>query len=52
MSHSRDAVERVLTSWACVIRLFIQEYFNLLPERGRYHFDTLDRSVNASHSSI
>jgi hypothetical protein len=28
-----------------VIRLFIQEYFDLLPERGRYHFDTLDRSV-------
>ncbi len=29
-----------------MIRLFIQEYFNLLPERGRYHFDTLDRSVD------
>src|SRR6266404_9054416 len=28
-----------------VIRLFIQEYFDLLPERGHYHFDTLDRSV-------
>ena len=28
-----------------LIRLFIQEYFDLLPERGRYHFDTLDRSV-------
>ena len=28
-----------------VIRLFVQEYFDLLPERGRYHFDTLDRSV-------
>src|SRR5205085_7814064 len=28
-----------------VIRLFIQEYFDLLPKRGRYHFDTLDRSV-------
>jgi hypothetical protein len=28
-----------------IIRLFIQEYFDLLPERGRYHFDTLDRSV-------
>ncbi|MBN1818012.1 MAG: hypothetical protein JW828_11685 [Sedimentisphaerales bacterium] len=27
------------------IRLFIQEYFDLLPEPGRYHFDTLDRSV-------
>ena len=29
-----------------LVRLFIQEYFNLLPERGRYHFDTLDRSVD------
>ncbi len=29
-----------------LIRLFIQEYFNLLPEPGKYHFDTLDRSVN------
>jgi hypothetical protein len=30
-----------------IIRLFIQEYFRLLPERGRDHFDTLDRSVDA-----
>jgi xylan 1,4-beta-xylosidase len=29
-----------------MIRLFIQEYFDLMPERGRYHFDTLDRSVD------
>jgi len=29
-----------------LIRLFIQEYFNLLPARGRYHFETLDRSVD------
>ncbi|HKQ37841.1 MAG TPA: hypothetical protein VJ063_07170, partial [Verrucomicrobiae bacterium] len=29
-----------------VIRLFIQEYFDLMPERGRYHFETLDRSVD------
>jgi len=29
-----------------LIRLFIQEFFNLLPEAGRYHFDTLDRSVD------
>lgn len=27
------------------IRLFVQEYFNLYPERGRYHWDTLDRSI-------
>src|SRR2546423_11845096 len=29
-----------------LIRLFIQEYFRLLPERGRIHFETLDRSVD------
>ncbi len=29
-----------------LIRLFIQEYFNLLPARGKYHFATLDRSVD------
>ena len=29
-----------------LIRLFLQEYFDLLPSRGRYHFDTLDRSVD------
>jgi hypothetical protein len=28
-----------------IIRLFIQEYFDLLPARDRYHFTTLDRSV-------
>ena len=30
-----------------VIRLFVQESYNLLPERGRYHFDTLDRMVDS-----
>jgi hypothetical protein len=29
-----------------VIRLFIQEYFDLLPARGKYYFETLDRSVD------
>lgn len=29
-----------------LVRLFIQEYFDLLPEPDRYHFDTLDRSVD------
>src|SRR5438874_1145814 len=28
-----------------LIRLFIQEYFDPLPERGHDHFETLDRSV-------
>jgi hypothetical protein len=29
-----------------LIRLFIQEYFRLLPERGRHYFESLDRSVD------
>src|SRR4051812_30807143 len=29
-----------------LIRLFIQEYFDLLPEAGRYHFEILDRCVD------
>src|SRR4026209_480515 len=29
-----------------LIRLFIQEYFDLLPEAGRYHWDKLDESVD------
>src|SRR5437016_3794902 len=29
-----------------LIRLFIQEYFRLLPERGLFHFESLDRSVD------
>jgi hypothetical protein len=27
------------------IRLFVQEYFDLYPEHGRFHWDTLDRSI-------
>ncbi|HUU30257.1 MAG TPA: hypothetical protein VM123_20825 [archaeon] len=27
------------------IRLFVQEYFDLYPEHGRYHWTTLDRSI-------
>jgi len=29
-----------------LIRLFVQEYFQLLPVRGHDHFETLDRSVD------
>ena len=29
-----------------LIRLFIQEYFDLLPEKGRFQFEKLDRSVD------
>jgi hypothetical protein len=41
-----DRVAEVRALRPRIIRLFIQEYFDLLPERGRYHFDTLDRSVD------
>ena len=40
-----DRVAEVRALHPRVIRLFIQEYFNLLPAPGRYHFETLDRSV-------
>ena len=29
-----------------IIRLFVQEYFQLLPEQGHYNFEILDRSVD------
>lgn len=29
-----------------LIRLFVQEYFDVMPKVGQYHFETLDRSVN------
>ena len=29
-----------------LIRLFVQEYFDVLPTKGQYHFDTLDQSVH------
>jgi hypothetical protein len=29
-----------------IIRIFIQEYFDLLPGPGKYHFETLDRSID------
>jgi len=45
MWDSRIAEIRALRP--SMIRLFIQEYFNLLPEPNRYHFDTLNRSVDA-----
>jgi hypothetical protein len=41
----QDRIAEIRALRPRLIRLFIQEYFDLLPERGRYHFDTLDRSV-------
>jgi xylan 1,4-beta-xylosidase len=44
MWEDRTAEIRALRP--AVVRLFVQEYFDLLPERGRYHFDLLDRSID------
>jgi len=41
-----DRVAEIRALRPRIIRLFIQEYFNLLPERDRYHFEMLDRSVD------
>ena len=41
-----DRIAEIRALRPALIRLFVQEYFNLLPEKGRYHFDTLDRSVD------
>lgn len=42
-----DRIAEVRALKPKIIRLFVQEFFKLLPEKGRYHFDTLDRSVDA-----
>ena len=44
MWEQREAEVRALHPR--LIRLFVQEYFDLLPASGRYHFDTLDKSVD------
>jgi xylan 1,4-beta-xylosidase len=41
-----DRIAEIRTLHPKLIRLFVQEYFDLLPARGRYHFDTLDQSVD------
>ena len=41
-----DRIPEVRALKPRLIRLFVQEYFNLLPESGGYHFDSLDRSVD------
>ncbi len=42
-----DRTAEIRTLRPRVIRLFVQEYFDLLPEPGKYHFATLDASVDA-----
>jgi xylan 1,4-beta-xylosidase len=41
-----DRITEIGALKPAVVRLFIQEYFNLLPEKGHYDFTTLDRSVD------
>jgi len=41
-----DRVPEIRAIRPRVIRLFVQEYFHLLPAKGRYHWDTLDRNVD------
>jgi len=41
-----DRIAEIRALQPKLIRLFIQEYFDLLPQPGRYHFDSLDRSVD------
>jgi hypothetical protein len=41
-----DRVNEVRMLHPRMIRLFIQEYFDLMPAPGKYHWDTLDASVD------
>src|SRR5260370_11759181 len=40
-----DRVAEIRALRPQLIRLFVQEYFDLLPGPDRYHFETLDQSV-------
>ena len=41
-----DRVAEIRALHPKLIRLFVQEYFGLLPQLGDFHFDSLDRSVD------
>lgn len=41
-----EQAEQVRMLHPRLVRLFIQEYFDLMAEMGRYHWDTLDASVD------
>jgi xylan 1,4-beta-xylosidase len=41
-----DRITEIRALHPRIIRLFIQEYFNLLPTKGHYNFETLDQSVD------
>jgi xylan 1,4-beta-xylosidase len=41
-----NRIAEIRTLHPRLIRLFVQEYFDVLPADGHYHFDTLDQSVD------
>ncbi|MBC7330738.1 beta-galactosidase [bacterium] len=42
-----DRIEEIRALRPAIIRLFIQEYFHLLPQPGKYDFSKLDRYIEA-----
>src|SRR5881392_2497431 len=40
-------VEQLAQLHPQTIRIFVQEYFDLYPERGRYHWQTLDKVIES-----
>ncbi|MEW5979484.1 MAG: hypothetical protein AB1898_27120 [Acidobacteriota bacterium] len=41
-----DRIPEIRSLHPSLIRLFIQEYFDVYPKKGTYHWSTLDRSVD------
>lgn len=41
-----NRIAEIRTLHPHLIRLFVQEYFDVMPSIGKYHFETLDRSVD------
>lgn len=41
-----NRIAEIRTLHPHLIRLFVQEYFDVMPSVGKYHFETLDRSVD------
>jgi len=42
-----DRTTEIRALHPAIIRLFVSEYYDVLPERGRYHFTTLDSMVSS-----
>src|SRR5438093_13354337 len=39
-------IEQIAQLHPQTIRIFVQEFFDLNPKRGRYHWDTLDKVIH------